>query len=95
MNAIKKQSKKTIPLPFSVYFWTVTFLAMAGLAVSVYLTVSHYRVYTDISYSSFCAISKAINCDTVSQSSYSIWPSMGPRLTVGLRHELQKESKWQ
>jgi len=73
MNAIKKQSKKTIPLPFSVYFWTVTFLAMAGLAVSVYLAVSHYRVYTDISYSSFCAISKAINCDTVSQSSYSIF----------------------
>ena len=69
----KKQSKKTIPLPFSVYFWTVTFLAMAGLAVSAYLTVSHYRVYTDISYSSFCAISKAINCDTVSQSSYSIF----------------------
>ena len=73
MNSIKKQSKKTIPLPFSVYFWTVTFLAMAGLADSIYLAVSHYRVYTDISYSSICAISKAINCDTVSQSTYSIF----------------------
>jgi protein-disulfide isomerase/uncharacterized membrane protein len=76
MNSIKKLSKKTIPLPFSVYFWTVTFLAMAGLADSIYLAVSHYRVYTDISYSSICAISKAINCDTVSQSTYSIFLEM-------------------
>jgi uncharacterized membrane protein/protein-disulfide isomerase len=73
MSALKNQSKKTIPLPFSVYFWTVILLALAGLADSVYLAVSHYRVYTDISYSSFCAISKAINCDTVSQSIYSIF----------------------
>jgi protein-disulfide isomerase/uncharacterized membrane protein len=76
MNMINKQSKKTIPLPFSVYFWTVTFLALAGLADSIYLAVSHYRVYTDISYSSICAISKAINCDTVSQSTYSIFLEM-------------------
>jgi len=33
----------------------------------------HYLVYTDIGYESFCAISKAINCDTVSQSPYSIF----------------------
>ena len=76
MNSIKKKSKKTIQLPFSIYFWTVTFLAMAGLADSIYLAVSHYRVYTDISYSSICAISKAINCDTVSQSTYSIFLGM-------------------
>jgi len=44
-----------------------------GLADSIYLAVSHYRVYTDIGYKSFCAVSKAINCDTVSQSPYSIF----------------------
>ena len=69
----KKSSKDIISLPFPVYFWTVTFLAASGLANSIYLSTSHYRVYTDIAYSSFCAISKAINCDTVSQSSYSIF----------------------
>ena len=74
MNLTKKQSSKdSIALPFPVYFWTVTFLAISGLANSIYLATSHYRVYTDIAYSSFCAISKAINCDTVSQSSYSIF----------------------
>ena len=60
-------------LPFPVYLWTIILLAVLGLADSIYLSISHYRVYTDISYSSFCAISKAINCDTVSQSSYSIF----------------------
>ena len=66
-------NKKTIPLPFSIYFWTIFILAIAGLIDSIYLSISHYRVYTDIGYRSFCAISRAINCDTVSQSPYSIF----------------------
>jgi uncharacterized membrane protein/predicted DsbA family dithiol-disulfide isomerase len=65
-------SRNIVPLPFPVYFWTVAVLAAMGLADAVYLSISHYRVYTDIGYASFCAISKAINCDTVSQSPYSI-----------------------
>ena len=65
--------QKIIPLPFSIYFWTIAILALAGLMDSIYLSLSHYRVYTDIGYRSFCAISKAINCDTVSQSPYSIF----------------------
>lgn len=65
--------KQTItPLPFNFYFLPVVFLALAGLLDSLYLSISHFRVYTDIAYKSFCAISRAINCDTVSQSSYSI-----------------------
>ena len=61
-----------IPLPYPVYFWAVVMLSVMGLADAIYLSISHYRVYTDIGYASFCAISKAINCDTVSQSPYSI-----------------------
>jgi len=37
---IIKRDKKIIPLPFSVYFWTVAFLAFSGLADSVYLSIS-------------------------------------------------------
>ena len=66
------KSKNINPLPFRVYFCTVFLLGLAGLTSSIYLSISHYRVYTDIGYRSFCAISKAINCDTVSQSPYSI-----------------------
>ena len=65
-------SKKIQPLAFAYYFWPTVLLAVAGLVVSIYLSISHYRVYTDVGYKSFCAISRAINCDTVSQSPYSI-----------------------
>jgi uncharacterized membrane protein/protein-disulfide isomerase len=68
-----KPKKTIVPYPFSVYFLTALFLGLCGLAVSVYLATSHYRVYTDIAYSSFCALSRSINCDTVSQSPYSIF----------------------
>ena len=59
--------------PFPIYSGTIAFLLLAGLADSIYLSAHHYLVYTDIGYESFCAISKAINCDTVSQSPYSIF----------------------
>lgn len=64
--------RKTQPLPYPVYWYTAFGLALLGMADSIYLAVAHYRVYTDIGYQSFCAISKAINCDTVSQSAYAV-----------------------
>ena len=73
MAWITGKEKKNGPLPFAVYWLTVLMLTGAGLAAAIYLSVSHYRVYTDIGYKSFCAISRAINCDTVSQSPYSIF----------------------
>ena len=61
------------PLPFRLYFWIIVLLTGSGLLASIYLSVSHFRVYTDIGYRSFCAISRAINCDTVSQSPYAVF----------------------
>jgi uncharacterized membrane protein len=66
------QTRVTNPPPFYVYLWAVALLTLIGLTDSIYLAISHYRVYTDIGYTSFCAISRAINCDTVSQSPYAI-----------------------
>jgi uncharacterized membrane protein/protein-disulfide isomerase len=65
--------RQTQPLPFSAYLSWVTGLCLLGSLVSVYLAYSHYRVHTDIGYQSFCALSKAINCDTVSQSPYAVF----------------------
>ena len=74
MNPEKKKQKKVIqPLAFGIYLWTAVVLAVIGLADSIYLSISHYRNYTDIGYESFCALSRAINCDTVSQSPYAIF----------------------
>ena len=66
-------SRRIQPHPFYVYFVPVLLLALSGLFDSLYLSYSHFRVYTDIAYESFCAISRAINCDTVSQSPYAIF----------------------
>jgi len=64
------QKRKNLPL--RVYTIPAFFLAVCGLIISIYLAVSHYRNYTDLTYSSFCAISQSINCDTVAQSPWSI-----------------------
>lgn len=60
-------------MPYPIYAGVFTALAFGGFLISGYLSISHYRVYTDVGYRSFCAISRSINCDTVSQSAYSIF----------------------
>jgi protein-disulfide isomerase/uncharacterized membrane protein len=66
------KKKDVEPLSFPFYFFIVAVVCLAGLFSSIYLAISHYRVYSDIVYESFCAISRSLNCDTVSQSPYSI-----------------------
>ena len=89
---MKKSRKKIKPLPYPVYFIIVLALVISGLLISGYLFRSHYLNYTDITYQSFCAISTSINCDTVSQSPYSIifgvpvaiWGVVGYTIFLGL-----------
>ena len=71
MNPTIRQGTGKI-LPYRYYTIPVFILLLFGLADTGYLIYSHYRNYTDISFSSFCALTKAINCDTVSQSPWSI-----------------------
>lgn len=68
-----KKEKQIQALPFPLYYLTIVAITIGGLLNSIYLSISHFRVYTDLAYVSFCSISKSINCDTVSQSSYSIF----------------------
>ena len=77
------KNKPIIPLPFGIYYTTLVLIALAGLAVSSYMAYSHSRVYLDIGYRSFCAISQSFNCDTVSQSTHSILWGM-PVATWGI-----------
>lgn len=64
----KKQSMSLHRL----YFNSILITTLAGIVTSAYLAYLHYRTYTDSAYSSFCAISKSINCDTVAQSPWSV-----------------------
>lgn len=70
---VRKPTKQIKALPYPFYRFMLLVLALLGLADAIYLAVSHYQVHTDMTHKSFCAISKAINCDTVSQSVYSIF----------------------
>jgi len=47
--------------------------AAIGLAVSLDLVWLHYKVHTDSSYRSFCAMSDAFNCETVAESRYAVF----------------------
>jgi uncharacterized membrane protein/protein-disulfide isomerase len=76
LKQVKTTSKTIKPLPFAVYFWSVFGVAAAGLLNMIYSAISHYRVHTDVLYTSVCAVSEAVNCDTVSQSAYSIFLGM-------------------
>ena len=44
-----------------------------GLYASIHLTYTHYANYNILSYQSFCALSKTINCDSVAQSEYAVF----------------------
>ena len=57
---------------FFQYWLAVFLLSITGIAACLYSAHGHYKNYTDPLYSSFCAISQAINCDTVAQSPWSI-----------------------
>ncbi|MBU1182067.1 MAG: hypothetical protein KKF00_07895 [Proteobacteria bacterium] len=48
INPIISKKCDIKPLPFPVYSGTIAFLLLAGLADSIYLSVHHYLVYTDI-----------------------------------------------
>jgi protein-disulfide isomerase/uncharacterized membrane protein len=67
------RNTNTKPANIILRYWLAAlFFATAGLLIALYSAHSHYQNYTDPLYSSFCAISKAINCDTVAQSPWSI-----------------------
>jgi len=59
-------------LPYSWYVFPVFCILLLGLNNTIYLAWSHYKNYTDLTFNSFCALSRTINCDTVSQSAWSI-----------------------
>jgi uncharacterized membrane protein/protein-disulfide isomerase len=66
------KARRPPPLPYHYYVLPVLFLLILGLADTGYLAWAHYKNYTDLTFSSFCALSPSVNCDTVSQSLWSI-----------------------
>ena len=59
--------------PYPVYYAQVVGLTLLGLLTSLYLAYTHYKNHTDLNFASFCALSRAVNCDTVAQSPWAIF----------------------
>lgn len=59
--------------PYPVYYAQAVGLNLLGLLTSLYLAYTHYKNHTDLEFVSFCALSQAVNCDTVAQSPWGIF----------------------
>ncbi|MGR3221133.1 MAG: vitamin K epoxide reductase family protein, partial [Candidatus Anammoxibacter sp.] len=73
-SANNPQSKIQNPKSGIGPVWTISIALTAalGLAISVYLTIHHYRIMSGLPDSqSFCSVSEYIDCDMVNTSSYS------------------------
>ncbi len=69
-------NKAVKPLPFTNYRFLLIISTVIGIFTSGHLAYTHYRVYNDITYRSFCALTQSINCDTVAQSQFSVFYSL-------------------
>ncbi len=67
-----RTGRRSSTLDYRYYYYPAMTAVCIGLVDTAYLALLHYRNYTDISYSSFCALTRAMNCDTVAQSPWSV-----------------------
>ncbi len=94
--------------PFKKYPWYIVLaLSAIGFGVSLYLAHLHYAVHTDYTYTSFCAVSRVMNCQTVAESVFSVflgvpvavWGMLGYTLIgvvcwLGLRPKAEGKRMW-
>jgi uncharacterized membrane protein/predicted DsbA family dithiol-disulfide isomerase len=50
----------------------VVLVSLVGLGATTYLSVLHWQVHNQPGHESFCAVSEAVNCDTVALSRFSV-----------------------
>jgi len=53
-------------------WWIALLCCVAGLWLSIVLEQIHFKIHTDPSFHSFCAIDRKVNCDIVAHSPYSV-----------------------
>jgi protein-disulfide isomerase len=54
-------------------WWVALLCCLAGLGLSIVLEQIHFKVHTDPTFHSFCAIDRKVNCDIVAHSPYSVF----------------------
>jgi protein-disulfide isomerase len=53
-------------------WWLALLFCLAGLVLSILLEQLHFKVHTDPTFHSFCAIDRKVNCDIVARSPYAV-----------------------
>ena len=54
-------------------WWVALLACLVGLWLSIVLEQIHFRIHTDPTFHSFCAIDRKVNCDIVAHSPYSVF----------------------
>ena len=54
-------------------WWVALLCCLAGLWLSILLEQIHFKIHTDPTFHSFCAIDRKVNCDIVARSPYSVF----------------------
>jgi protein-disulfide isomerase len=54
-------------------WWVALLCCLAGLWLSILLEQIHFKIHTDPTFHSFCAIDRRVNCDIVAHSPYSVF----------------------
>lgn len=73
MDKNSSDNQSTSAKTGQLLFIVVLLLALGGLGVSIELTSIHHSTHTDPTFSSVCAVSDEVNCETVARSPYSIF----------------------
>ena len=53
-------------------WWVALLCCLAGLWLSIVLEQIHFKIHTDPTFHSFCAIDRKVNCDIVARSPYAV-----------------------
>jgi protein-disulfide isomerase len=53
-------------------WWLALLFCLAGLVLSILLEQIHFKLHTDPTFHSFCAIDRKVNCDIVARSPYAV-----------------------
>jgi len=69
---MERDISKNVTLSLYPWLWAGA-LCAAGAAVSLYLAYLHVAGHTDFNYTRFCAYSRAVNCETVAESPFSVF----------------------
>jgi protein-disulfide isomerase len=74
MHRGQSPEKNAAPAHYARWpWWLALLMCLVGLLLSILLEQIHFRIHTDPTFHSFCAIDRTVNCDIVAHSPYAVF----------------------